>query len=31
VRLVPAAGTYRVMCTHFMHPSFGMTGAITVD
>jgi plastocyanin len=31
VRLVPAAGTYRVTCTHFLHTSFGMTGSIAVD
>lgn len=27
----PAAGTYPVRCTHFMHTAFGMKGAIVVD
>jgi plastocyanin len=31
VRLIPAAGAYKVTCTHFMHTSFGMTGSIAVD
>ena len=31
VRLVPAAGTYKVKCTHFMHSAFGMKGSITVN
>ena len=31
VRLIPATGSYRVTCTHFLHASFGMTGSITVD
>lgn len=31
VRLVPAAGTYKVKCTHFMHSTFGMKGSITVN
>lgn len=31
VRLVPAAGSYKVKCTHFMHSAFGMKGRITVD
>jgi plastocyanin len=31
VQLIPAAGSYRVTCTHFLHASFGMTGSITVD
>lgn len=31
VRLKPAAGTYKVKCTHFMHPAFGMKGKIIVD
>ena len=31
VRLKPAAGTYKVKCTHFMHRAFGMKGKITVD
>lgn len=30
VRLVPAAGTYRLRCTHFGHAAFGMTGRIVV-
>ena len=28
--LVPAAGTYRVHCGHFMHKQFGMSGTIVV-
>ena len=31
VRLVPAAGAYRVVCTHPLHTSFGMVGSIVVD
>lgn len=31
VRLVPAAGSYKVKCTHFMHPALGMRGSIVVD
>jgi len=31
VRLTPAAGTYKVKCTHFMHSAFGMKGSITVE
>ena len=31
IRLVPAAGTYKLTCTHFLHTSFGMKGTIVVD
>lgn len=31
IRLVPAAGTYKLTCTHFLHTSFGMKGRIVVD
>ena len=31
IRLVPAAGTYKLVCTHFLHASFGMKGSIVVD
>ena len=31
IRLVPAAGTYKLACTHFLHTSFGMKGSIVVD
>src|SRR6476620_2028392 len=31
IRLVPAAGTYKLTCTHFLHASFGMKGSIVVD
>jgi uncharacterized cupredoxin-like copper-binding protein len=31
VRLVPAAGTYKLTCTHTMHAMFGMKGTIVVD
>lgn len=27
----PAAGSYKVHCSHFMHSTFGMKGAITVN
>jgi uncharacterized cupredoxin-like copper-binding protein len=27
----PAAGTYEMHCSHFMHASFGMTGTIVVE
>lgn len=30
VRLVPAAGEYRLVCTHFGHSALGMTGKIVV-
>ena len=30
VTLVPAAGTYKVHCSHFMHKQFGMSGEILV-
>lgn len=30
VTLIPAAGTYKVHCDHFMHRQFGMTGTIVV-
>lgn len=26
----PGPGTYRIKCTHFLHASFGMTGAFVV-
>jgi uncharacterized cupredoxin-like copper-binding protein len=29
--VAPAAGTYKLRCTHFMHSSFGMTGEIVVQ
>ncbi len=29
--LTPAAGTYKLRCTHFLHSSFGMTGTIVVE
>lgn len=29
--LRPAAGRYRLRCTHFMHSAFGMKGAIVVE
>ena len=28
--VAPAAGSYDVKCTHFLHESFGMKGSITV-
>ena len=31
VRLVPAAGRYRLRCTHLLHSTFGMTGEILVE
>ena len=31
IRLVPAAGAYKLTCTHFLHPSFGMKGTIVVE
>lgn len=31
VRLIPAAGRYKVHCTHFMHTVFGMNGSIVVN
>ena len=31
VRLVPAAGRYRLRCTHLFHSAFGMTGEIVVE
>jgi uncharacterized cupredoxin-like copper-binding protein len=32
IRLVaPAAGTYKLHCSHFLHSSFGMTGEIVVS
>jgi len=31
LRLVPAAGSYAMTCTHFLHAGFGMVGSITVD
>jgi plastocyanin len=31
IRLVPAAGTYKLTCTHFMHTTFGMKGRIVVQ
>lgn len=31
VTLTPRAGTYTVKCTHFLHTSFGMKGAIVVE
>ena len=31
IRLVPAKGTYKLTCTHFLHTSFGMKGSIVVD
>ena len=31
VRLVPGAGAYRVICTHPLHTTFGMTGSVIVD
>jgi uncharacterized cupredoxin-like copper-binding protein len=31
IRLTPAAGHYRLRCTHTLHSSFGMTGEIVVE
>ena len=31
VHLIPAAGTYKVTCTHTLHAVFGMKGRIVVD
>ena len=31
VHLVPAAGTYKLTCTHMMHAMFGMKGTIVVE
>ena len=31
LRLVPTAGTYKLVCTHFLHITFGMKGSIVVD
>lgn len=31
IHLVPAAGTYKLTCTHTMHAMFGMKGTIVVD
>lgn len=31
VRLVPATGSYKVKCSHFMHTTLGMKGVIHVD
>ena len=31
VTLVPAAGEYSLHCSHFMHTTFGMRGAIVVE
>lgn len=31
IRLIPAAGSYKLSCTHFLHTSFGMKGSIIVD
>ena len=31
IRLVPAAGRYKLTCTHFMHTTFGMKGTIVVS
>jgi len=30
IALVPAAGTYKLKCTHTLHAAFGMTGTIVV-
>ena len=29
--LIPAAGRYKLKCTHFLHGSFGMKGEIVVE
>ena len=31
ITLVPAAGRYRLRCTHTLHSTFGMTGEIVVE
>ena len=31
VHLVPAAGTYKLTCTHTFHAAFGMKGTIVVE
>ena len=31
VHLVPAAGSYRLTCTHTLHAAFGMKGTIVVE
>lgn len=31
IRLVPAAGRYRLRCTHTLHTAFGMKGIIVVE
>ena len=31
VRLTPAAGRYRLRCTHTLHSAFGMRGTIVVE
>lgn len=31
ITLVPAAGTYRLKCTHTLHSAFGMKGRIQVN
>lgn len=30
IRLLPAAGTYKLVCSHFGHSALGMTGEIVV-
>ena len=29
--IAPAAGTYKITCTHFLHASFGMKGSFVVS
>ena len=31
IRLIPAAGVYKLSCTHFLHSGFGMKGTIVVS
>jgi uncharacterized cupredoxin-like copper-binding protein len=31
IALVPAAGSFALKCTHFLHAAMGMRGTITVD
>ncbi len=31
LKLTPAAGRYKLKCTHFLHSSFGMKGEIIVE